>query len=75
VFAGHIRAEPALQALFAMQKVEGSNSFSRSQKGAHFAGLFMRAVGWCVCLAGCPLGTGGELAAGAPQAKPFAGIG
>ena len=33
-----------------MQKVEGSNPFSRSQKGLHLQGFFMCAVGLCVCV-------------------------
>jgi hypothetical protein len=32
--------KPVLQVLFAMQKVEGSNPFSRSRRGPVFAGLF-----------------------------------
>ena len=35
-----------------MQKVEGSNPFSRSRKGVHLQAFFVYAVGWCVCVAG-----------------------
>ena len=35
-----------------MQKVEGSNPFSRFGKGLHLQAFFMRAGGWCVCVAG-----------------------
>src|SRR5918997_3953046 len=34
-----------------MQKVEGSNPFSRSLKGLHLQVFFVNAVGWCVCIA------------------------
>jgi len=37
-------------ALLAMQKVEGSNPFSRSQKGLHLQAFFAWAVGLCVCV-------------------------
>jgi hypothetical protein len=50
VFAGNIRAEPHANALLAMQKVEGSNPFSRFRKRPALAGLFRGAVGWCVCV-------------------------
>jgi Stage II sporulation protein E (SpoIIE)/Domain of unknown function (DUF4160) len=40
--------------------VEGSNPFSRSREGPHFAGLFLGAAGWCDCVAGYPMGTGGQ---------------
>jgi hypothetical protein len=33
-----------------MQKVEGSNPFSRSQKGTHLQAFFACAVGLCVCV-------------------------
>ena len=33
-----------------MQKVEGSNPFSRSQKGLHLQAFFAWAVGLCVCV-------------------------
>jgi hypothetical protein len=36
----------------AMQKVEGSNPFSRSPKGLHLQVFFVCAVGWCVCVGG-----------------------
>jgi hypothetical protein len=42
-----------------MQKVVGSNPISRSRKGLQLQVFFMRTVGWCVCVAGHPLGTGG----------------
>jgi hypothetical protein len=35
-----------------MQKVEGSNPFSRFEKGLHLQVFFVGAVGWCVCIAG-----------------------
>jgi hypothetical protein len=34
-----------------MQKVEGSNPFSRFQKGLHLQAFFACAVGLCVCFA------------------------
>ncbi len=34
-----------------MQKVEGSNPFSRSRKGLHLQAFFACAVGLCVCFA------------------------
>jgi hypothetical protein len=40
---------PTLQ-LLAMQKVEGSNPFSRSPEVLHLQAVFMRAIGSCVCL-------------------------
>jgi hypothetical protein len=43
-----------------MQKVEGSNPFSRFSKGLHLQVFFVRAVGWCVCVAGHPMGTGDQ---------------
>jgi hypothetical protein len=33
-----------------MQKVEGSNPFSRSQEGLHLQGFFVVAVGWAFCI-------------------------
>jgi hypothetical protein len=47
-----------------MQKVEGSNPFSRFRKGQHLQAFFIRAVGWCVCVAGHLLGTGGAARGG-----------
>jgi hypothetical protein len=47
-----------------MQKVEGSNPFSRSRKVLHLQVFFVPAVGWCVCVAGHPLGTGGAARGG-----------
>jgi hypothetical protein len=35
-----------------MQKVEGSNPFSRFGKGLHLQAFFADAVGWCVCADG-----------------------
>jgi hypothetical protein len=43
--------------LLAMQKVEGSNPFSRSRKGLQLQAVFVCAVGWCVCVAGYSMGT------------------
>jgi hypothetical protein len=54
----------ATQALLAMQKVEGSNPFSRFRKGLPLQAFFACAVGWCVCVAGHPLGTGGAARGG-----------
>ena len=34
-----------------MQKVEGSNPFSRFREGLHLQVFFVSAVGWCVCVA------------------------
>jgi hypothetical protein len=42
----------AADLLLAMQKVEGSNPFSRSEKDVHLQVFFVRAVGWCVCVIG-----------------------
>jgi hypothetical protein len=44
--------ESGLQRLFAMQKVDGSNPFSRFVEGLRLQVFFMSAVGWCVCVAG-----------------------
>jgi hypothetical protein len=43
------RAPPAL---LAMQKVEGSNPFSRFRKGLHLQVFFVDAFGLCVCVIG-----------------------
>jgi hypothetical protein len=51
-FAGSFSAAREAWILLAMQKVVGSNPISRSLEGLHFAGLFMRAVGWCVFVDG-----------------------
>jgi hypothetical protein len=49
--AGDLRAyEPEL--LLAMQKVEGSNPFSRFREGLHLQVFLVGAVGWCVCVDG-----------------------
>jgi hypothetical protein len=39
-------------ALLAMQKVEGSNPFSRFREDLHLQVFFVRAAGLCVCVAG-----------------------
>jgi len=39
-----LRTESGLHALLAMQKVEGSNPFSRSQEGLHLQGFFVVVV-------------------------------
>jgi hypothetical protein len=56
-FAGDIRREREPSSLLAMQKVEGSNPFSRFEKGLHLQAFLVCAVGWCVCAAGHPMGT------------------
>jgi hypothetical protein len=56
-FAGDIRTERDPFVLLAMQKVVGSNPISRSPKGLHLQVFFVGAVGWCVCIAGHPMGT------------------
>jgi hypothetical protein len=38
--------------LLAMQKVEGSNPFSRFAEGLHLQVFFVGAAGWCVCIDG-----------------------
>jgi hypothetical protein len=43
--------------LLAMQKVEGSNPFSRFVKGLHLQVFLLGAVGWSVCITGHPMGT------------------
>jgi hypothetical protein len=43
-------SKSVLHVLLAMQKVEGSNPFSRFQKGVHLQAFFVRAVGKCVCV-------------------------
>jgi hypothetical protein len=48
----HILEESAAPALLAMQKVEGSNPFSRFTKGPHLQVFSYGAVGWCVCVTG-----------------------
>ena len=40
-----------------MQKVVGSNPISRLRKGLRLQVFFVGAVGWCVCVAGHPMGT------------------
>jgi hypothetical protein len=41
VFAGNLRTERGKHALLAMQKVEGSNPFSRFREGLHLQGFFV----------------------------------
>jgi hypothetical protein len=73
-FAGTLRPTPVPHVLLATQKVEGSNPFSRFEKGLHLHVLFVGTVGWSVCIAGHPLGTrrltrgGGRF-----RTNPFAG--
>jgi hypothetical protein len=50
VFAGNICAEREPHGLLAMQKVEGSNPFSRFTKGLHLQVVFVAAVGLFVCI-------------------------
>jgi hypothetical protein len=50
VFAGDIGAERETHLLLAMQKVEGSNPFSRSLKDLLLQVFFVDAVGLCVCI-------------------------
>jgi hypothetical protein len=45
VFAGNVRAERGPYALLAMQKVEGSNPFSRFKKGLRLQVSLVSAVG------------------------------
>jgi hypothetical protein len=52
VIAGSSPRRPPPNALLAMQKVEGSNPFSRFPKGLHLQVFFGCAVGWCFCVAG-----------------------
>src|SRR5918992_5524780 len=59
LFAGNLWSTPLPHALLARQKVEGSNPFSRFREDVHLQVFFIRTVGWCVCVAGHPLGTGG----------------
>jgi hypothetical protein len=44
VFAGILRTERGKHVLLAMQKVEGSNPFSRFREGVHLQVFFVRAV-------------------------------
>jgi hypothetical protein len=50
-----------------MQKVVGSNPISRFPKGLHLQAFFVRAVGWCVCVARHP---NGYPATNPPQERP-----
>jgi hypothetical protein len=56
-FCRHFRTIWEAEPLIAMQKVEGSNPFSRSRKGVRLQAFLMRAADWCVCVAGHPSGT------------------
>src|SRR5215204_7192307 len=47
VFAGILRTERGKHVLLAMQKVEGSNPFSRFGKGLHLQAFSVCAVCWC----------------------------
>jgi hypothetical protein len=49
--AGSFSAGREAGVLLAMQKVEGSNPFSRFGKDLHLQVFFVNAVGWCVCVA------------------------
>jgi hypothetical protein len=49
-FAGNIRAQLETHALLAMQKVEGSNPFSRFAKGLHLQAFFVAAVALFLCI-------------------------
>src|SRR5918992_1178094 len=51
-FAGNIGVEHGSHVLLAMQKVVGSNPFSRFEKGLHLQAFFVPAVGLCLCVAG-----------------------
>jgi hypothetical protein len=50
VFAGDIGAERETHFLLAMQKVEGSNPFSRFAKGLRLQVFFVGAVALFVCI-------------------------
>jgi hypothetical protein len=57
-----------------MQKVEGSNPFSRFKKGLHLQDFFVETVGLCVCFAPDRNRTRGKLARTFDSKKPpFAG--
>jgi hypothetical protein len=49
LFAGTLQPKLVPHVLLAMQKVEGSNPFSRFRKGLHLQAFFVGAAGWCVC--------------------------
>src|SRR5215216_2049019 len=67
-----VRSRP--KELLAMQKVEGSNPFSRLRKGLHLQACFVYAVGSCVCVSGYPLGTRGAARGASPsETRLFAG--
>jgi hypothetical protein len=50
-----------------MQKVVGSNPISRFREGLRLQAFFVRAVGWCVCVAGYPFGTRAAARSESPQ--------
>jgi hypothetical protein len=75
VFAGTLWSAQVANALLAMQKVVGSNPISRFRKGLHLQVFFVGAVGWCVCVAGHPMGTRWPTRGGSGlRRSPFAGI-
>jgi hypothetical protein len=45
-----MRADQETHVLLAMQKVEGSNPFSRFREDVPVQVFFVAAVGWCVCV-------------------------
>jgi hypothetical protein len=51
LFAGLFGAERVARVLLAMQKVEGSNPFSRFVKTCDLQVFLLGAAGWCVCFA------------------------
>jgi hypothetical protein len=52
LFAALFGAGREAQVLLAMQKVEGSNPFSRFREGLQLQVFFASSVGLCVCVAG-----------------------
>ena len=59
-----------------MQKVEGSNPFSRFRKGMRLQVFFVSVVGWCVSATGLRMGTRGRTSGGSVleqrlQAVPY----
>jgi hypothetical protein len=64
-----ILTKTALQALLAMQKVEGSNPFSRFQEGPHLQVFFVRESAGAFASPGTQWVPGGQHAAGASQNK------
>jgi len=49
-FAGIFGAISEGELLLAMQKVEGSNPFSRSRKGLQLSAFLVVPVGWAFCI-------------------------